>query len=275
MMILRFLFHTIAITLLTILTQVGGIAYLLSFISDQYTDKWTAKPNLQRVYRFTGFLLIYCIISFLIVPPVAKMNGRIPMPIIKTSYVEPVSMVTCFTNRHYVRPSLRNICFEAGKKLHEKHPEATIKYMDGNFPLINKFPLLPHISHNDGKKLDIAFCYTDNKSGDQTSDYPPHIAYGVCEGPKSGEYDRPAECDKTHWMYSFMHRNMPKGNRVRFGLDENSTRFMINLFVKHPEIGKVLLEPHLETRLGLNSDKVRSVQCGSARHDDHIHIQIR
>jgi len=274
-MILRFLFHTFMIALLTILTQVGGIAYLLSFISARYADKWTAKPILKGISRFAGFVLIYCVLSFLIVPPIAKMNGRVPMPVFATSYVEPVSMVTCIANRHYVRPALRNICFEAGKKLHDKHPGATIKYMDGNFPLINKFPLLPHLSHNDGKKLDIAFCYSDTKSGNQTNAYPPHIAYGVSEMPLPGEYDRPAECDKTHWMYSYMHRVMPKGNRERYVMDENSTRFMIDIFVKHPDIGKILLEPHLKSRFELSSDKVRSVQCGSVRHDDHIHIQIR
>ena len=30
-----------------------------------------------------------------------------------------------------------------------------IHYLDANFPFINKFPLLPHLSHNDGKKIDI------------------------------------------------------------------------------------------------------------------------
>ena len=34
--------------------------------------------------------------------------------------------------------------------------------LDGNFPFITGFPLLPHLSHDDGEKVDLAFYYADD-----------------------------------------------------------------------------------------------------------------
>ncbi|MFT5619364.1 MAG: hypothetical protein ACI85I_002607, partial [Arenicella sp.] len=39
--------------------------------------------------------------------------------------------------------------------------------------------------------------------------------------------------------------------------------------------GKVFIEPHLKTRLGLeNYSKIRFHGCQAVRHDDHIHVQL-
>ena len=40
-------------------------------------------------------------------------------------------------------------------------------------------------------------------------------------------------------------------------------------------IDKIFLEPHLKDRFGLQSPKVRFAGCRAARHDDHLHVQIR
>ena len=40
--------------------------------------------------------------------------------------------------------------------------------------------------------------------------------------------------------------------------------------------GKILLEPHLAHRLGVEGrPNIRFQGCRAARHDDHIHVQIR
>ena len=40
-------------------------------------------------------------------------------------------------------------------------------------------------------------------------------------------------------------------------------------------IGKVFVEPHIPASLGISSDVIRFQGCLAARHDDHIHIQLR
>jgi hypothetical protein len=148
--------------------------------------------------------------------------------------------------------------------------------MDANFPFFNGYPLLPHISHKDGKKLDVAFCYTDNRSGQPTSDYPPHIAYGVSEGPVGNEKDQIQYCEsRGNWQYSYMSKMMPKGDRDRYMLDKKASRYMVEAFQNDSKIGKILIEPHLIPRLHLKNGKIRYHGCNSVRHDDHIHIQIR
>jgi hypothetical protein len=274
MIFFRILFHIVMAAVLTLFTQIGGIVYLLSLTTYGVTNKWANKGLKRSMLRFSSFLLLYSIFTFLIVPPIAKKFGRVPLPIIAKNNVEPLNIVTCLANRHYVRPALRDLCYEAGQNLNEKYPGAAIKYMDANFPFINNYPLLPHISHHDGKKLDIAFCYTDNKTGKLSTAYPPHIGYGVSELPRKGEYNKSSECDNKNKMYSLMYAFMPQGDTERFTLDEASTRYMIGLFIKNQKITKILIEPHLKTRLKLSSQKVRFHGCKSVRHDDHIHIQI-
>jgi len=275
MVVLKLLKHLLIFALLTILTQIGGIVYLLSFYTDTITDQLNSNSYARYTYRLAGFVVLYLVISFTVVPPIAKMFGRVPLPVFKTNHVEPINIITCIANRHYVRPKLRNITFEIGQKLHSKFPGATVKYMDANFPFMNHFPLIPHLSHHDGKKLDVAFCYVDKATGAATNAYPPHIAYGVSEEPLPNEYDRPQECvRKGYPYYVFMSKMVSKGDKDRFAFDVKSNAYMVNLFINQPAISKILIEPHLKSRLGLKSGKVRLHQCGSVRHDDHIHVQI-
>jgi hypothetical protein len=50
---------------------------------------------------------------------------------------------------------------------------------------------------------------------------------------------------------------------------------MVNFFAADPSIEKVFIEPHLKNRLQLTSPKVRFQGCHAARHDDHVHVQVR
>ncbi|HKK76486.1 MAG TPA: hypothetical protein VJ953_15505 [Saprospiraceae bacterium] len=43
--------------------------------------------------------------------------------------------------------------------MQKEAPSLRINYLDANFPFWNEFPLLPHLSHDDGKKVDISFLY--------------------------------------------------------------------------------------------------------------------
>jgi hypothetical protein len=81
--------------------------------------------------------------------------------------------------------------------------------------------------------------------------------------------------DKGNWQYSFLNNVISQGSKKDFAFDSERTKELVNLFAKQLTIGKIFIEPHLKTRLNLNSDKIRFHGCQSVRHDDHIHIQLK
>jgi hypothetical protein len=184
--------------------------------------------------------------------------------------------LTCLLNRHYVRPKLKITCEEIASKLQQKYkyPRSEIRYLDANFPFKNGFPLLPHLSHNDGRKLDLSFFYL-NKLGEDTNSKPTFSDYGALEKPRKGEYNTADNCkQKGYWQYSY-NQWMTFGIINQLDFDAERTKYLTKAFATHPNIGKVFIEPHLKTRLGLeNYSKIRFHGCQAVRHDDHIHVQL-
>jgi hypothetical protein len=262
--------------LLTVLTQVGGLIYLLTILTYKYSNKW-AKNNFQKIcFRLAAFLTIYFFAIFTIVPLLAKQFGRVRLPLTETNNLQPLNVLTFLLNRNYVRPELRRIAFDVAKKMNEKYPGTTINYLDANFPFINKFPLFPHLSHNDGEKLDLSFCYRDIKTGKSTNNCPSFIGYGVCEDPLPREVNYPEICEnRGNWQYVFMSGIVSQKYKELFTFDGEKTKALTNLFAKHKSIGKIFIEPHLKERLNLNSNKIRFHGCSAVRHDDHIHVQLK
>lgn len=257
---------------LTVVTQVGGVIYLLSWIIYLLIRKRIAKRYWRVAARLSIFTVLYLVIILFAMPPLAKKFGRVPLPFIETRHVKPVTIWTAILNRNYVRPELRTIVYTVAADMNKKYPGTIINYMDANFPFRNGFPLLPHISHNDGKKLDVAFHYTDKVTGKASNQTTSPIGYGGSEPPRKGEFDRSTVCDPTNWQYSFMFGWMPLSDRLDF--DQARTKAMINAFADHKGIGTLYLEPHLKTRLRLTSKKIRLHACYSVRHDDHVHVQL-
>lgn len=262
--------------LLTVLTQVGGFVYLFSILTYKLTNKWSKNNYLKATYRFTSFLILYFLTTFLIIPLLAKPFGRVPLPLKETSHLQPLNIWTCILNRNYVRPELKQTAFEVAKQMNDKFPGTRINYLDANFPFINKFPLIPHLSHNDGKKLDLSFCYRYANTNEPTNECPSFIGYGICEEPRPNEKNTPYSCDvKGFWQYSFLSKVISQDNKKDFTFDNEKTKELVNLFAKKTTIGKIFIEPHLKTRLNLTSDKIRFHGCQAVRHDDHIHVQLK
>ena len=258
------------------MTQVGGLVYLLSILTHKFTDKWTSSYFLKSTYRFTSFLGIYCLTTFLIVPVIAKPLGRLPLPMTETSHLQPLNILTCFLNRNYVRSELKHTAFEVANQMNDKFPGTITNYLDANFPFIDKFPLIPHLSHNDGKKLDLSFCYRESKTNKPTNECPSFIGYGICAESGPDEKNTADFCaDKGYWQYSFMTKVISQDKKQDFTFDSDKTRELVNLFATQPTIGKIFIEPHLKTRLYLTSDKIRFHGCQAVRHDDHIHVQLK
>ncbi len=271
----KIIWRILAFCFLTLLTQVGGVVYLVSLVTFIYIDKLTKRNIVKLIYQFSSFSILYCISTFFIIPTIAKQFGRVPLPLTSTHHIRPLNVMTFLLNRNYVVPELRQTVFEVAEQMESRFPRTKLNYLDANFPFLNGFPLFPHLSHNDGKKLDLSFCYNDANTGNQTNDCPSFIGYGICEEPLESELNTSEYCqEKGKWQYSFMMKIMPQGNKKNFIFNNEKTKELINLFVAQPTIGRLFIEPHLKTRLKLNSEKIKFHGCHAVRHDDHLHIKL-
>jgi hypothetical protein len=220
--------------------------------------------------------VFYFISIVLLVPPIASLFGRVPLPVFKMNGLQPLNRITCLLNRHYVKPQLRETILIASAQIEKKHPGSVVNYLDANFPFIDKFPLFPHLSHNDGKKLDLAFMYRDAKTGKITSSHPSFIGYGVCEEPLANEYNMPEQCKQKRFrQYSFLKAVVPQNQKLQYTFDAVRTGGLVRALADFNTIGKIFIEPHLHERLKLTSAKIRFHGCQAVRHDDHIHVQLK
>jgi hypothetical protein len=275
-LLVKILLGLVLFSFLTIVTQVGGIVFLFSILTFSSIDRKLNTSLARFTAKIISFAVLYLIFVFVIVPLIAKPFGRVPLPLLESHHVRPTNILTVLLNRNYVRPELRQATFDVALKMNEKYPGTMLNYLEANFPFIDKFPLLPHLSHNDGKKLDVSFHYTDGKTGEPTNEVPSWIGYGVCEGPREGEFDRPADCaQKGYWAYSFMARTVSQEKKDDYPFDRTRTKDLVKFFIAHKSIGSILIEPHLKARLRLTSSKVRLHGCNAVRHDDHVHVQLR
>jgi hypothetical protein len=261
---------------LTFLTQVGGVVLVLSIIVYAYFKNiLIQKIKHEWITKILIYSILYTIISFGIVPSIAQYFGRVRLPMYGSSHLRPHNIWACILNRNYVESQLKAEVERVAMLLNERFEGSEIQYLDANFPFWNGFPLLPHLSHNDGHKLDLCFFYKDAKTQQATNQKPSSSGYGVFAAPRAGERNRINEClDKGYWQYDYP-KYLTFGNRDKdFVLDETRTAAMATLFATSSIIEKIFIEPHLEHRLGLEQfEKIRLHGCQAVRHDDHIHIQ--
>lgn len=262
--------------LLTVLTQVGGLVLMLSLLLHQYINRQVPRKLWRRTAKGTLFITLYLAATFVAVPPLARLLGRVPLPITETGGLRPLTILTPLLNRHYVKKQLWISSFEVAEQMYQAYPGTTVNYLDASFPFWDGFPLVPHLSHNDGRKLDIAFCYTDSRTGRQTNEAPSFIGYGVNEEPGPGEVNTAVLCaQKGYWQYSLIGKLVPQGGKKHYRFDAQRTRKLVGTWAANDDIGKVFLEPHLKERLHLTNRKIRFHGCGAVRHDDHIHVQLK
>lgn len=267
------------ILLLTLFTQTGGIILLLCLPSFSIINHHIKNNIIRFVIKSTSFALVYILISFAVVPIIAAKFGRVPLPVKvnDANAIQPLNILTYLLNRHYLRPQLKETAIRVSDQLNKTYPGSVVCYLDANFPFANGFPLIPHLSHNDGKKLDLAFFYKDAKTGEEINrNVPSGIGYGICELARPGEVNMPLMCEKQgYWQYSFLQKIVPQQAKDKMVFDEKRTKKLLQLLTKNRSIGKIFLEPHLKQRMGLQTyTKIRFHGCQAVRHDDHIHIQL-
>jgi energy-coupling factor transporter transmembrane protein EcfT len=262
---IKIIIHIIFIVVLTISTQIGGIIYLMILL---IISKKKPKYKIKRVFFFT---LLYLISTYLIIPNIAPLFGRVK---IEDNYrIGAHSFITKVCNRNYVTPKMHAVLTDVSLRINKEFPEIKLIYLDANFPFFDGFPLLPHLSHKDGKKVDISFIYENEKG--KTNLKPSLSGYGIFEAPLRDELNQTQICKQNgFWQYDFTkyltlgfhHRNLK--------FSTNGNKKIIENILANSNVSKVFIEPHLKNRLNLNHSKIRFHGCRAVRHDDHIHFQI-
>lgn len=262
---LKFVFNILLFLVLTVLTQIGGIVYFISLI---LSKKINTKLKFKTLFIF---IIFYLVSTLVIVPLIAPIFGREK---IKNSIkINPTNYMTVLLNRNYVQPKLNELLSDTEKKLAKTTIE--IHYLDANFPFINKFPLLPHLSHNDGKKIDISLIY-ETENGTVSNKQKATSGYGVFESPNSGEFNQIEKCLKNGYFQYDYPKYLTLGSiNDSLVFSEKGTKKLIQAILKNQTLGKLFIEPHLKNRMNLNDDRIRYHGCRAVRHDDHIHLQLR
>lgn len=260
----RFLLHGSVFAVLTLLTQVGGLAYLGALgvcARVKRGSRW------QRASAALGLAIaLYAFLTFVVVSGAAPLFGRVQIPCAMST------AVSCALNRNYVRPALLATVLRLDQAMRARFPESGITVLDANFPFLDGFPLIPHLSHDDGSKIDLAFFYRDTATGQPIpAGSPSPIGYFHFQQPRSGD---PLPCagrfSPLRWDFNWLQPERPA-----WILDEERTRAMIQWWLAQPEVTRIFIEPYLAQRLDLDHDKLRFQGCFAARHDDHMHVEIR
>ncbi|MEM7172028.1 MAG: hypothetical protein AAF530_17800 [Pseudomonadota bacterium] len=246
---LRKAWHFAIVVILTLLTQIGGLAWLVSLAFKK--QKW-------------AFITIYLVMTGL-ATQVAPLFGRVAIGCWESGPLEVQSWLYCGLNRNYVTPELKGVLLSVAKSVEQEYPGTKTVILDAGFPFLDGFPMVPHLSHSDGEKVDLAFFYRDHK-GYLPGETKSPIGYLAFE---AGPTDCPDSWLTLRWGLKAVQplwRNLD--------LEPDRTKFLIDALGANPQIDKILLEPHLKERFDISSDKVRFQGCRAARHDDHIHIQL-
>jgi hypothetical protein len=121
--ILRVLKISFLFLALTVLTQIGGIVWLISlYIRKRFELKWHKSTIV--------FLSLYIVVSAFIAPPLASLNNRVSLPL--SGNLAPLTMVTYILNRQYVTPSLKAQIMEVANKMEGLYPRTNqrISFVD-------------------------------------------------------------------------------------------------------------------------------------------------
>lgn len=261
----RLLTHTAAVLILTLLSQVGGVLYMLAL---------RVRTRAPRSSTRAGFAVLFVAIYALAWWPVerlASLGGRVALPCIENASLG-ASAFSCVFHRHYVDPELLEIAVALAQAVDERSPGARTRALDGSFPFLDGVPLPPHLSHDDGEKLDFAFFYLRNGEAANGVLASP-VGYWRFEQPRDGD---PQPCGAGGWRWNM--EWFEPFTRRDLALDEATTRHALQWLASEGArrgVGKVFVEPHLARRLGVRGAVIRFQGCRAARHDDHIHVQLR
>ena len=266
---IRWLLTLAAVVLLTLLTQIGGAVWLVTSVLLRRRRAGVAV----FLALFLGLYAAGTALSYAVAP----IFGRVPLPCFDdgTSRLKMQSPLFCVLNRQYVVPELKDAATALSRHMDQAFPGTTTLALDANFPFFDGFPLFPHLSHSDGRKLDVAFFYQDAEGSykDRTTRSP--IGYFAFEQPRAVSIlpcrDR-EDLLTLRWDLDFL-QSLWQPLPLEEGRTAEALRWLSgegNGF----GVEKIFVEPHLAQRLGVEAESIRFQGCRAARHDDHIHMQV-
>lgn len=254
---------------LTLITQIGGIVF---FATIGVSRILKISGRLARLVVFIGLYAAAAIGSHAVAPPF----GRVPLTCFSgDTPLQLQSPLYCVLNRNYVTVDMQRAADALSRHMAAEFPGTVTLALDANFPFLDGFPLLPHLSHNDGRKIDIAFYYQGKTGGAMRGQTRSPIGYFAFEQPDAGA---PLPCAGRsdvltfRWDLEFLQPLFPD-----WRLDKARTKAAVEWLSSEGRkfgVEKVFIEPHLAKRLAVESDIVRFQGCRAARHDDHIHFQV-
>lgn len=246
---LKIIGHAGLFTALTLLTQLGGVAWLLALFFKR---------------RILTFFVAYAALwaAAMIIAPYF---GRVPIGCGENDPLVVQSWVYCALNRNYVKPELGETLTDLAVAVEQEFPGTQTQVLDANFPFWAGFPLLPHLSHDDGKKADIAFYYRDHDGYVRGATRSPIGYFAFEQGPS----ECPDALVSLRWDLDILQRFW-----LDLRLEQERTRFALNWLAQDSRISRLFIEPHLQNALGLTDEKIRFQGCRAARHDDHIHLEL-
>lgn len=218
------------------------------------------------------FAVLYLVSTFFIIPLIAPLFGR--QKIVNNSHLKPAGYVTVLLNRNYVTSKTNLFLQGVSNQLMREESEVQIRYLDACFPFIKGFPLLPHLSHNDGCKIDFSLVYQD-ENGTIVNQGKSLSGYGVFEEAHKGEFNQCEDClEKGYFQYDYPKYLTLGSINSDLYFSERGTKELIEAILNCKNLTKLFIEPHLKQRLNLSDKRIRFHGCGAVRHDDHIHVQI-
>lgn len=175
--ILKSAIHIALVFLLTVISQIGGLVYVICAVVSK-------RFKLTKVKTIVFSILFY-LLSIGLTSLIAPFFGRTALPIRGT--IKPARYISVLLNRHYVSHNTYYYLVELAFELEQTVSRPNLVYLDANFPFFNGFPLFPHLSHNDGKKIDLSFLY--RAQNDRIYTPRSFFGYGLFEAPKANEID--------------------------------------------------------------------------------------
>lgn len=239
--------HGLAVLALTLISQTGGLAWLAALAFRRF---WLAFGVVYALLWGAAFLL-------------APLTGRIALPCISTGPLRSQSLLYCALNRNYVTPELHALASDLAKEMAAEHPGTVTLTLDAGFPF-GAMPLLPHLSHDDGEKLDLAIYWQSAGIYQPARSKSPIGYWGYANGPT----DCPNRWADLRWDLAMFNAALPD-----WQLNQPRMTTALNWLANDPRSGKILIEPHIPQSLNLSHPKIRFQGCRAARHDDHIHLE--
>ena len=140
MKILKYLLLLVLFFLLTALSQIGGLVLLLWWLLYKFFKKRFKNAWLRGGVNVGGFIVFYLFCMFIIVPSLARLQDRVPLPMSKSGALVPVTYWTAIFGRNYIKSEGRAKLETIAEAFVKKHPDLKVKYMDCNYPFSVNIP---------------------------------------------------------------------------------------------------------------------------------------